>query len=234
MRVFLSFVSRDSDAAERIIHHLKVAGFDVASGHTEISPGTHWPSEVLRAIRSNDAVVVLLSAASLASASASFEISAAVASQEKIIIPVVLEKGLELPFFLRDIHHVDLSNPRDWQEGMDSLVRALKHPKGGAERLDEGVREALAQEQRSLALERVVQEVMSETREAVLRKSLATYATVLSLLTIFLSGFILSGGGPFPRLLIGLAAGVVSGAAAWYALRAMQSRSHQDQRSRDE
>jgi hypothetical protein len=233
VRIFLSFVSRDRDAAERIIRHLRTSGFDLVTGHGEISPGDHWPSEVLRAIKSCDAVVVLLSAASLKSEYASFEISAAVASREKILIPVILEKGLELPFFLRDIHYIDLSNPRDWQEGLDSLVRALTHSRGTMDRLDEEVRETLAQERRLLTLERAVQEARSETREAVLRKSLLISLLVTSLLVGLLAGLI---SGLSYGLVSGLSVGLVGAVTvvvSWLARR-VDSRSHGDQRSRDE
>jgi F0F1-type ATP synthase assembly protein I len=233
MKIFLSFVSRDRGAAEQIIRHLRASGFDIVTGHAEISPGAHWPSELLRAIKSCDAVVVLLSAASLKSEYASFEISAAVASKEKILIPVVLEKGLELPFFLRDIHYIDLSNPRDWQEGLDSLVRALTHSQGRTDRLDEEVRETLAQERRLLTLERAVQEAKSETREAVLRKSLLISLLVTSLLVGLLTG-LLSGlsYGLVSGLVFGLvgAVSIVVSRLAWH----VESRSHHDQRSRDE
>jgi hypothetical protein len=233
VRVFLSFVSRDSEAAGRISRHLRAAGFDVVSGLTETPPGTHWPSEVLRAIKSCDAVVVLLSAASLASSSASFEISAAVASQDKAIIPVALEKGLDPPFFLRDILYLDLSNRRDWPSALDSLVRALRFSKEGWKRLDEGVREALAQEWRSLRLERAVQEVRSETREAVLRKSIGVFILVAGVLMAVLFS-VVSEGTPAGLVFGATAAlgalGVLLSVVEW----AVESRSHQDQRSRDE
>jgi len=233
VRIFLSFANRDTVAAERISRHLQTAGFDVVSGLREVPPGTHWPSEVLRAIRSSDAVVVLLSSASLASTSTTFEISAAVASQETPLIPVVLEKGLELPFFLRYIRNVDLSNPRDWPRGLDSLVWALRFSKVEWKRLDEGLRIALAQERNSLRLERTVQEVRSETRETVLRESLMVFTVVAAVLMAVLFS-VLAGRTPAGLVFGAVAAlgalGVLLQVIAW----AVESRSHQDRRSRDE
>jgi hypothetical protein len=190
VKVFVSYSSHDGAVAEQIIRHLRRAGFDVLMSDERLTPGVHWGYEVLRAIRSSDAIVALLSAASLDSEHASLERSAALASPEKALIPVVLEKGLDLPFFIKDIQYLDLSDPRSWPAGLDSLVEALRSFHGREKRPDKEVRRALDEQRLVLEESRTLQAVKLEVRESVFNMAFKVFAFVAAVITSLLANIV--------------------------------------------
>jgi hypothetical protein len=93
-----------------------------------LTPGTNWVSAIYESIESADAVIILLSKASTGSENLRIELSASIASQSahpnKRIIPVVLERDIEKPFYLSQYQYIDMSD--DWKSALNQLVAALK------------------------------------------------------------------------------------------------------------
>ena len=67
-RVFISYTRRDSGTAERLVDALRSVGLSVWLGRESLAAGTLIIEEVSKAVQSADAVLVLVTEDSLASA----------------------------------------------------------------------------------------------------------------------------------------------------------------------
>lgn len=116
LKLFISYAREDQERAALLVELLRNAGhqpwFDQA-----LLPGQTWQTELGAAIRSNDAFVYLLSAASVASDWCRWEFNTAIECQ-KPIIPVLLEHGLDLPDPLGRYHCADFTGSLETQEAL--------------------------------------------------------------------------------------------------------------------
>jgi hypothetical protein len=129
MRVFLSHAREDASKAARLKEALERAGIEVWSADEQLKPGDLWLKSIGDAISSADAVLILLSRGAEDSPEITTEVAMALASQEdapKRVIPVVTERGVELPFFLRQLAYLDLSDESNFHRALEQLVETLQ------------------------------------------------------------------------------------------------------------
>ena len=81
-RVFISYAQRDSGIAERLVDALQSVGLSVWLDRESLAPGTLITEEISQAIQSADAVLVLVTENSLASAWVQREIELAATSAD--------------------------------------------------------------------------------------------------------------------------------------------------------
>lgn len=128
MKIFISHIAHDSKAAQQIADELRNHQMQPWLAQADIQPGMSWITAISDAIKSADAVIVLLSKQASESPSLRSEISMAIAEQEgveKIVIPVLVEKGAEVPFFLRSLQYIDMSVPEAFQKNIQRLITAI-------------------------------------------------------------------------------------------------------------
>ena len=87
--VFLSYANADKAIAEQVAQRLKSSGIDLPMLADAIRPGDDLVEALRKALKNSDAVVVVLSDASVSSASVMAELGAAIALNKRII-PVKL------------------------------------------------------------------------------------------------------------------------------------------------
>ncbi len=132
MKVFLSYASKDSSLAGEIASALEIKGFDVWNSQTEILPGDNFAEKISDALEESDAMVVLLSPASLESQNVLWEIDYALGnkSYNRRLIPVLIgsEENMSaesIPWILRKLQIIRLPKPEHAEKEIDQISEAL-------------------------------------------------------------------------------------------------------------
>lgn len=127
--VFISYVTADIALVEILAHALSAAGFDVFQPTQQIRPGDTWTERIAAAIGSADVILFVLSPHSSLSEFSRVELALAVSavsnSDTAVIMPVIAERPIELPFFLRHLQYIDLSRPEYHSRGIPLLIEAI-------------------------------------------------------------------------------------------------------------
>ncbi|HEY6170673.1 MAG TPA: TIR domain-containing protein [Candidatus Kapabacteria bacterium] len=118
--IFISYSSKDRDKAEQLIELLASAGLSVWIDKSGIDVATSWSKEIVQAIDSCKALVVLLSPHSVVSVNVAKEVSLA-AEQKKKILPLDLEPVEltdDLRYHLAGLQRAPMTN-------IDAIIRAI-------------------------------------------------------------------------------------------------------------
>jgi adenylate cyclase len=118
--IFISYSSRDREKAEQLTELLSSAGLSVWIDQSALEVSTSWSAEIVDAISSCTAFIVLLSPNSIESHNVIKEVSLA-SEKRKKILPLDLEPirlPRELEYQLAGIHRTSMTN-------IDSIIRAL-------------------------------------------------------------------------------------------------------------
>ncbi len=118
--IFISYSSKDREKAEQLTELLASAGLSVWIDQSSIEVSTSWSAEIVDAITSCSAFIVLLSPNSIESHNVIKEVSLA-SEKRKKILPLDLEPialPRELEYQLAGIHRTSMTN-------IDSIIRAL-------------------------------------------------------------------------------------------------------------
>lgn len=187
MNVFLSYAKEDEQAVHAIRSALSTAGIGYWTPEKDIHPGDSIVSRIEEGIESADRVLIVLSPQSSKSEWVNREIALALAqsfeAHGKRIIPVLLDKKTEIPFFLKDMQYVDLTNPATRCEQLRLLVEAIKEP--GSE---EGLIQQRLYRRKALALEeKVFMEVQVEDLEKRTKLHVQLVSGVASTLLVLLA-----------------------------------------------
>ncbi len=118
--IFISYSSKDREKAEQLTELLGSAGLSVWIDKSALEVSTSWSAEIVDAITSCSAFIVLLSPNSIESHNVIKEVSLA-SEKRKKILPLDLEPIMlprELEYQLAGIHRTSMTN-------IDSIIRAL-------------------------------------------------------------------------------------------------------------
>jgi hypothetical protein len=133
MKVFLSYAHKDSSLAGKIASALESKGFDVWNAETEVLPGDNFAEKISDALKDSDAMVVLLSPASLESNYVQWEIEYALGnkSYKQRVIPVLVgsEENISsesIPWILRKLQMIRLTEPEQSDEEINQISEALE------------------------------------------------------------------------------------------------------------
>jgi TIR domain len=220
MKVFISHSQRDSGVALELADRLASTGHEVWRDHPA-ALGESVSGAIATAIECADAFIILVSPHLLDSEFSLLEIGGALAESEssgKPVIPVLLDRNVELPALLRDRVYVDLSDRQQRQEGLKDIEEGLKRGSeiGPKRSREEDRVEIFAAAERYLGDE--MDHYLSRRRkQEVLLLHWSRIAIVLTSLTVLLVTLVtwvaLSGNGLLVSL-IPLVGGVVIGALA--------------------
>jgi TolB-like protein len=118
--IFISYSSKDKEKADQLSELLASAGLSVWIDQSALEVSTSWSAEIVDAISSCSAFIVLLSPNSIESHNVIKEVSLA-SEKRKKILPLDLEPitlPRELEYQLAGIHRTSMTN-------IDSIIRAL-------------------------------------------------------------------------------------------------------------
>jgi hypothetical protein len=104
-KVFISYSTKDFPMVEHVRRLLQSSEVEIFITEYSVNPGTQLAVIIENAIRNSDLFILLWSRNSEASEWVPMEIGIA-RGNNKTIIPVVLEDGLELPGFIKDLKYL--------------------------------------------------------------------------------------------------------------------------------
>lgn len=115
--VFVSHTHADRELATEIRRRLTEAGVDVWSAEEKIQVGGSLRQGIEEGLRASDAAVVILSDAAQTAPGTSMELASLIAGGASRghprLLPVLAERGAEVPPFLADLLYADASRPKD-------------------------------------------------------------------------------------------------------------------------
>lgn len=129
--VFISYSTKDLHVVSKFKEMLSVPVIDVFIAEYSMKPGSKLDEEIIDAIRDCDLFILLWSRISKKSEWVSQEIGIAT-TEEKTILPIVLNKGLSLPGFIKNRKYLAAyENPEEAQYFLRKTVfdMAKKHQK---------------------------------------------------------------------------------------------------------
>ncbi len=112
LKVFISYSTKDIEIVNFVRSMLAGAPVEVFVAEYSVAPGTPLSSAIITAIKQSNLFILLWSQNSRASEWVPQEIGIA-KSENKQIIPVVLQPNLPLPGFISDLKYLDV--PKDPQ-----------------------------------------------------------------------------------------------------------------------
>lgn len=140
MRVFLSHSYEDDDIASKVRNYLVHHDMAVFDDRADIATGASLNASISQAISNSDAVLFFISKNSEKSQWVQQEMSLAVSNRLKgkdvKLIPVVLDKSAEIPFFLKDYLCLDISKSKDFDASMKKLIEGIRSVQGTSLRQD--------------------------------------------------------------------------------------------------
>lgn len=104
-KVFISYSTRDLPNVDALRAWLQLPEVEVFVSEYAVAPGAPLASTIKANIRTCDLFVLLWSENARASEWVPQEIGIA-HDQNKVILPIVLQAGLELPGFIRDVRYI--------------------------------------------------------------------------------------------------------------------------------
>jgi len=129
MRVFLSHSVLDTAQAHRIRNYFSHHNTDVSFVMPDMTTGSNLQENIYDSINNSDAILFLISKNTEKSEWMSQEISLATYNKLKgkdiRLIPLLLDKDVEVPFFLKNYLYLDISDNTKFQDAMLKLTHAL-------------------------------------------------------------------------------------------------------------
>ena len=232
MNVFISHNHKDKDVVRRLAEDLKRHEISVWLDENIISPGEPWAEKLSYAVEKSDAVLVIISRNTSASQWQASEIAFAIAAQKrdesKRVIPVLVDKGAEVPFFLKSLLYCDLSDDSAYQRNFTQLLQAIEKPTVQifrSEDLDKLRIERLKAEQLLLVQEK---EVQSRKKAVWMTSVLGALASVIAASMTLFVGVLgnIAWGHRTVDFIIGAIVGVLASVMAFSASRMLHKRSH--------
>lgn len=130
MNVFISYATEDAAFVQGLEKTLVSAGLEVIRAERLIQPGDTWTERIVSAIDAADVILFVLTPRSSRSEFVRTEVALAVSAQGavegKLIVPVIAEGPIDLPFFLRHLQYVDLSDSQSYERNLSSLLNAIE------------------------------------------------------------------------------------------------------------
>ncbi|MGI5473225.1 toll/interleukin-1 receptor domain-containing protein [Streptomyces sp. CA-132043] len=130
-KVFLSYSRKDTALARRVVAHLQGRVGEVWVDWQDIKPSTQWREELSEAIRTSDALIVLISPDSLRSKYCWDECKQAIALGKRILpVTVSPELAQGVTAALRDAEwgeltayqRLDMATPQTFEAGIDAIA----------------------------------------------------------------------------------------------------------------
>ncbi|MFW1531277.1 toll/interleukin-1 receptor domain-containing protein [Vibrio parahaemolyticus] len=131
MQIYLSYCFSDEKIVNRVRETLKSNSLDVVENIIDSTVGQSLTSYVSEKISTSDAVLFFISKNSEKSAYLQYEMSIAISNRsngKKVkLIPVLLDRNVDIPFFLKEFVYLDLSDSAKYEESMEKLLHGLDH-----------------------------------------------------------------------------------------------------------
>lgn len=123
--LFISYAFSDKAFALKLAEDLRNAGIKVWIDSEYLKPGQNINEGILHAIEESEIILVLLSKESINSQWVISEAALALSDENKRVIPIFLQKNIEIPFLLKEIIGIDFSQSDKYTSSLDTLIKAI-------------------------------------------------------------------------------------------------------------
>ncbi|WP_177186261.1 toll/interleukin-1 receptor domain-containing protein [Nitrosomonas sp. Nm166] len=125
--VYISYARSDISFVRRLVNQLRDEGLSVWFNEESFLLGSNLTHDITKAISSARVVLVVLSERSEDNEFINFE-SALALESKKLVIPVISTKDskISLPYILRDIKKIDLSDDASFKQDVHFLAQSIK------------------------------------------------------------------------------------------------------------
>ena len=236
MNIFISHSHRDKAIVYKIAEDLKQYGMTIWLDEELITPGDNWLEKINKAMVNSDAILIVVSQNISSSKWQTSEIAFAVSAQRqyrtKKIIPILVDRDAEIPFFIKDLLYCNFTSDNAYKHNFNKLIKALQEPVSTPETIDHSdklkinsiriQKEILARETTKLDHKRVM-------RTSLIIGAISSMIAALSIMLSFsiwvnyqssLDGLISSN-----KFVIGVLSGVLSSLIAIIIVRMFSNRS---------
>jgi hypothetical protein len=126
-KVFISHSMKDQELADEIRRRLSEDDHEVFDA-TDVLLGQDWAEAISNALKKSDVMVVLLSPESVQSPNVIHEIGFALGSAKYKgrVVPVLVRPTENVPWFLKTIQSVDVSNLSNPKTAADRVARTVQ------------------------------------------------------------------------------------------------------------
>lgn len=127
VKVFLSYSHEESEIAKALATSLARAGLELWDPAEALFPGDNWALRIGQALQESDAMVVLISPASMRSESVRQEIEYALGSAryKGRLLPVIVKPAKDMPWILKRFPAVRIGP--DFEEAARQIADHIKH-----------------------------------------------------------------------------------------------------------
>ncbi|MGB6068187.1 MAG: toll/interleukin-1 receptor domain-containing protein [Desulfomonilaceae bacterium] len=219
MRVFISYSHEDKRIVRRLTDDLRQHGLTVWLDTELVLPGENWNEKLALAVQQADAVIVVMSRNTTVSQWQRSEIAYVLAAQKrdesKRLIPVLVDKEADPPFFLKTRVYCDLSDEDAYRKNFPLLIRSLREPATpelDRQELDRITVEAIKAERRQLMQ---MEEALAKKKAMRMTSVVGAMASVIAASLALLVGFL--GNLPWNNQVVAFVIGAVAGVVATLA-----------------
>ena len=132
-QVFISYSHRDKQVARLIAQKLEARDVGVWIDEQDLKPGADIASSIRAGLEHSDTIVLILGAAEYGDSWAKREAALALSQKHKRLIPVLASRDADVPYIIRHLNQVDLSDPARAEASAEKLALFLSQPWDGAE-----------------------------------------------------------------------------------------------------
>lgn len=127
LNVFISHSMKDQGVADEIRRHLALDDHKTFTA-TDVLAGEDWAAAISKALKKSEVMVVLLSPEAVQSPNVIHEIGFALGSEKYKgrVLPVLVRPTEDVPWFLKTIQGVDVSNLSNEVAAGERVARALR------------------------------------------------------------------------------------------------------------
>lgn len=191
--VFISSSPSDRSHAEYISKQLENAGLSVRRNQEGLRPGENWAEEIERAITNSKNFLILLSDNTPNDPFCLSRTALALTKENTRVIPILLTKYATIPFMLRSLLYLDLSDKNTRKEQLIKLIHDIQQEKPTSQNADKQGAASLRMLQAdhlALSEETLSQRYIQQERQSrLIRLSLVTAITA-SLSAVTFAGFL--------------------------------------------
>lgn len=126
IKIYLIYSRIDTEVTRKIHSGLQKTGFLPWMSGDDVLPGEDWKSAISKAMSNSDIFVSVLSQSWVLDSNPTIELDNALSrsKETKLIIPVLLERGVTVPAKLKNLRSIDFSS--DFDRGLYQLVSGLR------------------------------------------------------------------------------------------------------------
>jgi len=123
--VFIAYSYSDKELARLIARRLRGSGIRVWIDEQDIQPGDEIDSSIRAGLENSDAVVLVIGKGDHGDSWARREAALALSQKNKHVIPVLASRDADVPYIIRHLNALDLSDQSTLDAGLERLVRHL-------------------------------------------------------------------------------------------------------------